>query len=79
MTMSTFELPVIYLYLGIKNWNKSYDRIRTETLKLIHIGRTHEVFMTTSCLNMGCALIIIGDAFRKRVLTILMCLTLKCL
>ena len=50
----------------------------TETLTLNHLGRAHEVFHNRVIfLTTGCALIRIGDAFRNRFLTILMCLTFK--
>ena len=34
----------LYTSVLIKAFNKVYDRIRTDTLTLIHIGRASEVF-----------------------------------
>ena len=34
LTISIYELPVIYFYLDIKSWNKVYNRMRTATLDI---------------------------------------------
>ena len=31
VTISTYELPVIYFCIYIQAWNKVYNRVRTET------------------------------------------------
>ena len=44
LTISTYELSVIYLYLDIKDCNKVYDSICTYTLTSIYISHEREVF-----------------------------------
>ena len=77
--MSTYELPVINVCLYIKARNKVYNLMRTATFDiysylLCNVNFFYEkvIFFTT-----GCVLIIVGDKFRIRVLTIRMCLIIK--
>ena len=62
LTMSIYELPVIYLCLDIKSWNKLYDRICMETATLINIVHARDVFMTTSFIHNMLCLFIICDS-----------------
>ena len=70
-------LPVIYFRIILKLGNKVYTRISTETLELNHIGRAHECFHEEVVSSQQATLYVnrIGDALRKRFLTIQMLLT----
>ena len=47
----------LYYSVLIKDWNKVYDQIRTETLTIIHISRAREFFHDTLIFfATGCAL-----------------------
>ena len=66
------RLPVIYLRITLKLVNKVYNCMSTEAFKLNHLGRASEVFHDRVIFfTTGCALIRIGDEFKKRVQTIL--------
>ena len=54
MTLSSYELPVIYFCIKLNLWNKVYDQMRMATLTLIHNGHARELFMTISFLQNGC-------------------------
>ena len=72
-------LLVIYFRVTLKLGNKVYNRMSTETLALSHIGHAHEVFHGEVIFFTWDAPQIsrIGYVLRRRVLTILTCLTLK--
>ena len=63
--------PVIYFRVVFKLVKKVYNRMRMETLALSYIGRTDEVFMIKFFNSHCMRLFRIGDALRRRVLTVI--------
>ena len=76
MTLSTYDLPVIYLCLKLNTGKEYMTGYKLQHLTFIHIIRVREVFMTMSFIHNGCTYNRKGRV-RKGVLTILTFVTLK--
>ena len=55
LTMSTYDLPVIYIsFFILKDGKKIYNFMCTGTLAIIHIIHSHEFFLWRHLFTTGC-------------------------